>query len=207
MILLRLITIYTILIGLILGVSMAAPPGPVMTVIMKKSLGSVKAGFLVGMGAMTADLILLILVLLLKNYVDLKAYEPLTFILGGLYFIYLALKILSEVINKDVESRLESSADFSYLKGLFTGILNPMQIGWWLTAGLGIIEADGISPFYFFYIGIIVYVYLLCLVIYKTHARYQEKVSFVVNIFSIFVLLGFGSYFIFSFLILEGFHF
>ena len=33
-----------------------------------------------------------------------------------------------------------SNADFSYFKGLFTGILNPMQIGWWLTAGLSIIE-------------------------------------------------------------------
>jgi L-lysine exporter family protein LysE/ArgO len=195
------------LIGLTLGVSMAAPPGPVMTVIMKKSLSSIKSGFLVGMGAMTADLILLFLVLLLKNYVDLTAYEPIIFILGGLYFVYLALKILNEVINTNRMKESESNTDFSYFKGLFTGILNPMQIGWWLTAGLSIIEADGISPFYFFYLGIIVYVYLLCFVIYKTHAKYQEKVSFVVNIFSIFVLLVFGSYFIFSFLVMDGLHF
>ena len=193
--------------GLVLGISMAAPPGPVMTMIMKKSLRSVTSGFLVGMGAMTADIILLAIVIFLRKIVNLTKFEPITFLLGGIYFIYLALKIGTELKNKNVQESPENIKDFSYFKGLITGILNPMQIGWWLTAGLSILEAEGISPFYFFYVGIVIYVYFLCLLIYRSHKKFQERVSLFVNVFSVFVLLGFGAYFIFSFFTLWGWHF
>lgn len=196
-----------IVIGFVLGVTMAAPPGPVMTVIMRKSLVDIKSGFLVGMGAMTADVILLLLLLLLKSYVNLKTYDPIIFILGGFYFIYLALDILLEFLHRERNNTTKIVSDYSYFKGLTTGLLNPMQIGWWLTAGLSIVESYGITPFYFFYIGIMVYIYFLSLIIYKSHAKYQDKVSLIVNAFSVTVLLAFGAYFILSFFIMEGIHF
>jgi threonine/homoserine/homoserine lactone efflux protein len=195
------ISLFIVITGLFLGLSMAAPPGPVMAMILKKSMDSVKSGFLIGMGAMTADLILLAIVYTLNKSVNLKSIMPEVFLLGGLYFIYLSLNIFLELTGKRRDTNQTTKENSSYLKGLTTGILNPMQIGWWLTAGLSILDTEGITPYYFFYMGIIIYVYVICILINKSYGKFEKKVSYSVNIFSILILFTFGLYFIYSFII------
>ena len=190
--------------GFFLGVSMAAPPGPVMTMIMNRALVSVKSGFWVGMGAMTADLILLAIVYELNASINLTLVEPFIFLLGGFYFIYLGIKIFRS-INEDEKGIVEEEKlHYSFSKGLTTGLVNPMQIGWWLTAGLSVIESNGLTTFYFFYAGIIAYVVLISFMINKSYLKFGEMLKYGVSVFSLFVLTGFGIYFIYSFILIAG---
>ncbi len=184
--------------GVILGISMAAPPGPVMTIIMNRSLNGVKQGFLVGMGAMTADIILLLVVLELNSVVNFSIVEPYVFLAGGLFFVYLAYKIFNKR-NEEIEDTHDEIRSGNYLRGLTVGILNPMQIGWWLTAGLGILRTEGITPYYFFYAGIIGYVLLFSFFINRAYIKFGSTLKKGISIFSVIVLLGFGIYFLYAF--------
>lgn len=184
--------------GIVLGISMAAPPGPVMSIIMNRSLNSVRSGFLVGMGAMTADLILLGLVYELNATVNFSMVEPFIFLIGGIFFVYLAYMIYHKRNDTDTELTNEAGKN-SYLRGLAIGIVNPMQIGWWITAGLGILRTEGITPYYFFYLGIIVYVFLFSLLINRTFIKFGSLMKTGISLFSILVLLGFAIYFIYAF--------
>lgn len=184
--------------GVVLGISMAAPPGPVMTIIMNHSLNSVRSGFLVGMGAMTADLILLSLIYELNATVNFSKIEPLIFLIGGIFFVYLAYMIYHKRNDTQPELTNETGKN-SYLRGLTIGIVNPMQIGWWITAGLSILRTEGITPYYFFYLGIIVYVFLFSLFINRTFIKFGSLMKTGISIFSIIVLLGFAIYFIYAF--------
>ncbi len=184
--------------GIVLGISMAAPPGPVMSIIMNRSLNSVRSGFLVGMGAMTADLILLGLVYELNATVNFSMVEPFIFLIGGVFFAYLAYMIYHKRNDTDTELTNEEGKN-SYFKGLAIGIVNPMQIGWWITAGLGILRTEGITPYYFFYLGIIVYVFLFSLLINRTFIKFGSLMKTGISLFSILVLLGFAIYFIYAF--------
>lgn len=187
--------------GIVLGISMAAPPGPVMTIIMNRSLIRVRSGFLVGMGAMTADIILLAIVYELNDIINFSTVEPYIFLIGGIFFLYLSYMIFYKRNENDIGTT-DRSGKNSYLKGLAIGIVNPMQIGWWLTAGLGILRTEGITPYYFFYGGIIVYVFLFSLLINRAFIKFGPRLKTGISLFSIVVLLGFAFYFLYSFSLL-----
>ncbi|MGP6206855.1 LysE family translocator [Cuniculiplasma sp. SKW3] len=199
------LTAFDILFGAFLGISMAAPPGPVMAMMFARSKVSVKSGFLVAMGAMTADITLMLIVLFFRSVIDLKKFESPIFLLGGLYFVYLGFKML-RVLNKGGSLMEDSSVEVkgNYYKGLSTGLVNPMQISWWLTAGLSVMEGFGVSPFYFFYAGIVIYTYSICYIINRSFLKFGQKFSLVIDTMSTIILLGFGIYFIFQFAIITG---
>ncbi|MCL4344822.1 MAG: hypothetical protein M1496_00450 [Candidatus Thermoplasmatota archaeon] len=196
------ITTFDIVFGAALGISMAAPPGPVMAMMFARSKVSLRSGFLVAMGAMTADITLMIIVFVFRDLVDLKRFETPIFLLGGIYFVYLSIKMMKSIrsggslIDEDDEN-----ITGSYARGLTTGLVNPMQISWWLTAGLSVMEGFGTSPFYFFYAGIVVYTYSICYIINRSFLKFGQKLSIAIDSVSAGVLMGFGVYFIWDFLV------
>ncbi len=196
------LTSFDILFGASLGVSMAAPPGPVMAMMFSRSKVSTKSGFLVAMGAMTADITLMFLVFIFREVIDLKRFESPIFLLGGIYFLYLSYKMYIALRNGGSllqDSTGEIKGD--YFKGLTTGLSNPMQISWWLTAGLSVMESFGTSPFYFFYAGIVVYTYLICYIINKSFLKFGQKLSLAIDAVSTGILMIFGIYFLVQFTI------
>src|SRR5437879_11216651 len=69
----------TVLAGMGIGLSLAAPPGPVNAVIASHAVTrSWRAGFLVGVGATTADTIFLAIAILARSVVaGIEPYSPL----------------------------------------------------------------------------------------------------------------------------------
>ena len=63
---------YLVLVGLALGFTLTIPPGPMNALIAVRSVRSLRAGITTGFGAMTADLVLGILVYLLHSLVNLS---------------------------------------------------------------------------------------------------------------------------------------
>ncbi len=178
------------ILGVVLGVSLAGPPGPVTAVLVRRASISVMKGVFVGFGAMTADFILMILTFLFRSRVNLSSYDGIIYLVGAFFFVLIAVLIIR---SKDVqEPRLYNSG---YLAGLSIGLINPLQIGWWLTAGLGFYTKFGILPFYFLFVGIVFWVFFLSALVYAFSTRYGNLVNLGIKLFSFCSLTAFGIYF------------
>lgn len=180
------------LFGMVLGVSLAAPPGPVISIMVDRASNSVKAGTLVGMGAMTADLILMFIVIVFRRVVNLEPYDSYIYLLGGSFFI-----LLSSMIVRGKKTVSAKSSGSGYFIGMSTGLVNPMQIGWWLTAGIGIFQKFSYTPFYFFWIGIVAWVIFLSVMVNRSVIKFGSKVRTGITYFSFITLIIFGGLFIF----------
>lgn len=180
-------------VGAFLGVSLAGPPGPVTAILVNRAMKSVSGGFSVGMGAMTADFILMVLIFLFGQITDLSRYNNYIYVLGAFFFFYLAYSIGRQ---RDESSPGERKGS-GYLAGLTIGLINPMQIGWWFTAELSVKQQFGYETFVFLFAGIVVWVIFLSYLIYKAAARYGRKVEAAVRVFSILSLGFFGVLFLY----------
>ena len=115
----------------IIGISIAAPVGPIGVLCIRRTLANGKtAGFVSGMGAATADMVYgaiaafgltAITGLLVENAFWLR-------IVGGVFLLYLGVKTFRE---KPSDKPAEASADgmwSMYLSTFFLTITNPMTI-------------------------------------------------------------------------------
>ncbi len=181
------------IVGAFLGVSLAGPPGPVTAILVNRAMKSVPGGISVGMGAMTADFILMVLILLFGQITDLSRYNNFIYVLGAFFFFYLAYSIGRQ---RDTDSAVERKGS-GYLAGLTIGLINPMQIGWWFTAGLSVKQKFGYETFVFLFIGIVIWVIFLSYLIFKAAAKYGKKVESGVRVFSVLSLGFFGALFLY----------
>jgi threonine/homoserine/homoserine lactone efflux protein len=183
------------LLGILLGVSLAAPPGPITSMIINRAyrgwLGAVK----VGLGAMTADFILMILTISIGTEFDLVKYVRYIYPIGAAFFIYLAYSILKE----KTAGKLDAELNGGYFAGVSVGILNPLQIGWWLTAGMGVYDRFGIITIVFLFLGALLWVFVLVYVIRYASRKFESKMEIWIKLFSSGFLLIFGAIFIFLF--------
>lgn len=174
--------IYSASLGLLLGLSLAAPPGPINAMIANESLNSFQKGFLVGLGAMTADAIFFFLTYYFERSIPLWILKYL-YILGSLVMLFLAYKVLK------TEQR-SIGRKGNYLIGLSVGITNPYQILWWLTAGISMINLFSIYMIPGFFAGILIWIITFPFMIWKVSSRF--KIQRFVKIFSFSILAIFS---------------
>ncbi len=186
--------------GIGLGLSIAAPPGPVNATIARDTITRSRlAGMLVGSGAMTADAIFLVITLIVGSAVHLSGVQSgAIFVLGaGVMFLMSFLTIRTFRQREDVlKEKVPEIERKSYLAGLTIGLTNPYQIFWWLTAGLSSISLFGPALVIGFFFGILLWItlfpYLLDLGVKRFSRLYAA-----VMIFSIATLLIFAIWFLF----------
>ena len=185
--------IIDLVVGSFLGVSLAAPPGPVTSMILRKSTSSVMSGLFVGFGAMTADLIMMILSILFEREFDLIRFE-FYFLISGAAFIF----IMAYFVGKSLGESVEEDLSGSYRKGFLVGIGNPFQIIWWLTSGIAFYLHFGIGVFYFIFLGTTGWVLFLSYVTFRTSRAYGEKTVRAASLLSLTILLLFGFYLLYE---------
>jgi|YelNatPaOPRAMG01_1025707.scaffolds.fasta_scaffold02929_6 threonine/homoserine/homoserine lactone efflux protein len=183
-----------LVLGVSLGVSLAAPPGPITAMIVDRSMTSVLKGFMIGMGAMSADFTLMIITLGFRSAIDLGFYDGYIFLIGGIFFILLSVGVLRSRYSDNIKS---SGKNMNYFSGLLLGLVNPMQIAWWFTAGLSVFQRFGIEPFYFLFMGIVLWVAFLTYAINRSVVKYGKKLAEGIKLFSFVILLSFGLVFIY----------
>lgn len=124
--------------GLLLGFSAAIPLGPINIMIMTAALSSFLRAFAIGLGAMSADVLYLLLLSFgvleyLQNELILKAIG----IFGICYLFFISWLIFKGANNQiKLEKTLDKDkAQFAknYFKGLFATLSNPYTIGFWLS--------------------------------------------------------------------------
>jgi RhtB (resistance to homoserine/threonine) family protein len=140
-----------------------ASPGPDLALVMRNSLmGSKKAGTWTAIGIGTGILVHVVLVLLGLGIVITRSeiLYSLIRLAGAFFLLYIGLKTLTHLISsrrksaqndseqeKVVEIKSEISARHAFMSGLFTNLLNPKVILFFLGLFSSIITQN--HPFYF----------------------------------------------------------
>ena len=126
---------YSLLQNILLGLTLAAPIGPVNLEIIKRGLHSgFKQAFLTGFGAMCADTTYLILIFFgltsFLNFVFMKIFLG---IAGSLILIYLGVMSAIVVFRKAdaTENKPHRLFKTSFVTGYVLAISSPMTIVWW----------------------------------------------------------------------------
>jgi threonine/homoserine/homoserine lactone efflux protein len=154
--------------GIVFGVALAAPPGPMNAIIAEESvIRGWLSGFTAGLGAMTADFCFFLLALFgVVTFVrNAPTVRGLMILAGGLlmlYFAYGAVEDARAQFVADGGVPADSGADDpdgnalaagfgasaagdaetgrGFRKAFVLAITNPYQIAFWLTVGVGLLE-------------------------------------------------------------------
>ena len=173
---------------------MAAPPGPINSLMIERSIKSLYDGAKIGLGAMTADFIFMILIFAFQKTINFSYFLPIIYLAGALVFFYIAINMKLH----PAESTINEFSFYGYFKGLGTGLVNPYQIIWWLSAGLAIFETFGYTLFYFFFIGICLWIICITTLVHHSYLKYGEVLKKILTNFSFVVLLIFSAIFIYE---------
>ena len=122
---------YSLLQNIILGLSLAAPIGPVNLEIIKRGLNSgFKQAFLTGAGAMSADTTYLTLIFFgLISFLNIAFIKIVLGTAGSFILIYLGLVSVKEFFHRAVvENQSRRMYGSSFITGYVLAISSPMTI-------------------------------------------------------------------------------
>jgi threonine/homoserine/homoserine lactone efflux protein len=200
---------YTLLQNILLGLTLAAPIGPVNLEIIKRGLrAGVKQAFLTGAGAMSADTTYLILIFFgLASFLNMSFMKILLGIGGSVVLIYLGAMSTKDFLHKSAPDKNQTRRLFknSFVTGYVLAIASPMNMVWW-TGVFGALLASqtrtqtNITAFFSclsILLGCFLWVFFLACALHWGKKIINEKIirliSFVAGIF----LIGFGIYFMY----------
>ena len=123
--------------GILLGLGVAIPIGPLNILIMNYSLSSFGRGFALGMGAMSADILYFVLLSfgVLVVFDNTWIFKSIA-IFGAIFLLYMAwacYKNASKMLAKISNTERGESLLACYLKGLGLNSINPFIVGFWLS--------------------------------------------------------------------------
>ncbi|WP_276270887.1 LysE family translocator [Haloarcula litorea] len=130
--------------GVVFGLALAAPPGPMNAVIAEESaLRGWDAGFAAGLGAMTADACFFVLSLVGVTAVvrETPTLERGMLAVGGLLMLWFAYGAVADAnALSTVEAGDVDDASRGFRKALVLALTNPYQVLFWLTVGVGLLR-------------------------------------------------------------------
>lgn len=185
--------------GLLLGFSAAVPLGPINIMIMTAALSSFVSAFAIGLGAMSADVLYLLLLSFgvleyLQNETVLKAVG----IFGICYLLFISWLIFkganSEVKFEKSQSVGKSEFAKNYAKGLFATLGNPYTIGFWLSVATlaGSFGANAWAMVTGLIVAIGLWITLMPLAVFKSSKLISPKFIKYVSYACAAVLVGFA---------------
>ncbi len=185
--------VFELAFGLVLGFSLTIPPGPMNAFIVSQSVRSFREGVTAGLGAMSADLFLGLLVYAVHSVVDLSAGLRWIYLAGAAVMVVLAVSVLRGASRNPPP---EATGLRTYTKALGLGVSNPFQIVWWLTAGLAFAYLGGWVLFLGLFGAIAVWVVAFP---YAVHAGTERRpsVARAVVVVSGVVIFAFAAYFVY----------
>ena len=184
--------------GFLLGMGAAVPLGPINILIMNNALKNYKSAVLIGFGAMSADLLYLILILLGITTVFDKPFVLNTLgVLGSIFLLYLAYLIFKGR-NKPLQANKEISHSKNlitfYLQGFALTFINPYTVAFWLSIA-GYTTHKHLEPFMTIFgmmCAIFLWVTFMPYFVHKSKHRISKKTAYYFNLFSSILLFGFG---------------
>jgi len=128
--------------GMSIGVALAAPIGPINIEIIKRGIqGGYRHGWLVGLGALSADTVYAGLIVSgLTPVADSPTLRVPLFLAGAIMLCYVGYRSIRTSLNGDsVDDTGSVAGRRSYVTGLLMAVFNPMGIVYWLSVGAALV--------------------------------------------------------------------
>ncbi len=140
--------------GIALGLSLAAPPGPMNALIAKESARSGWAnGVRLGMGAPVADVVWLVVLLFgLGRILDGPGVLRIAGALGAVLMAYFAFDTWTSHDVRAADRRP------TFMAGFAAALTNPYQAAWWLSGGFVFLQSQGVVGVFGLILGIFTWV-------------------------------------------------
>jgi L-lysine exporter family protein LysE/ArgO len=200
---------YTLLQNILLGLTLAAPIGPVNVEIIKRGLNSgFHQAFLTGAGAMCADATYLTLIFFgLTSFLNNDFSKISLGIAGSFILIYLGAISVRDFFKNDAAANDRQRRIFkhSFVAGFALAISSPMTIVWW-TGVFGAIMASqgraqtGLAAFLSclsILLGCFLWVFSLAVALHWGKKIINEQITRLVSMIAGLFLVGFGIYFLY----------
>lgn len=193
---------------IVLGLSLAAPIGPVNAAQLDKGI---KNGFLhawlVGLGATVADAIYMLLVFVgVVQLLDLPFIQTALWLFGFIVLVYTGFESIlgvRDVTTSGYEIRSKSSYRKSFLSGFFISLFNPLTIVFWLgifgSILAKIVTENELQTVLMYsgaiFIGITIWDITMALLASNLRRFLTNRLLVTISILSGVSLIGFGFYF------------
>ncbi len=191
--------------GMFVGVALAAPIGPINVEIVRRGLrGGFLHGWLVGVGAVSADTIYCALVVSgIAPLADSALLRVPLYLAGAAVLTFLGITGLRTALFREDIDTSEPEAKQSYITGFLMAALNPLGIVYWLSIGAALVasavarEGRGGAPILVggVFVGILCWVTLLSGMAQAGRRFVSEAVLRWVGAVGSLMLLGFAAYF------------
>ena len=133
--------------GMTIGVALAAPIGPINIEIIKRGIqGGYMNGWLVGLGALSADTVYAALIVSgLTPFADSPTVRVPLFLAGAGMLTWVGVSSIRAALNGvGIDQRGGPVGRKSYLTGLLMAVFNPMGIVYWFSVGAALV-ADAVE--------------------------------------------------------------
>lgn len=195
--------------GLVLGISIAAPVGPIGIICIRRTLMyGMASGFVSGLGAATVDAIYGCVGVFGVSIVSvfLSDYRIHLHFLGGVFLLYLGYNTFKAAPAKITGSVNKKGIVKAYLSTAGLTISNPITIlsfaGIFAGLGVGINESDYFAAFFLLtgvFMGALLWWLFLNFLVDKLRHSFDEKLLKIINKICGFVLVAFGIFSLCSF--------
>jgi len=200
---------YYLLQNIFLGLTLAAPIGPVNLEIIRRGLRSgFRQAFFTGAGAISADATYLVLIIFgMTTFLTIPHIKLFLGIAGSAVLIYLGIISARVFFRRPVNSGHHRRQLFknSFATGYVMAITSPMTIAWW-TGVFGALFAaqpatvTNLSAFLsclFILLGCFLWVFCLALALHYGKKYITEKTTGFISLIAGIFLTGFGLYFMY----------
>lgn len=184
--------------GFLLGLGAAIPLGPINILIMNNALKSYKMGVALGFGAMSADILYLVLILAgMIGFFNNSTFLNVVGLVGSVFLLYLAYDIFKNREKKlDVQTQTVKTKNIFkiYIEGFILTLFNPYTIIFWFSiAGY---TANKNLDIVFTLLGmissIILWTTLMPYLVHRSKHKISQRVSKYLSIVSALILFCFA---------------
>ena len=195
--------------NIILGISLAAPIGPVNVEVIRRGLNfGFFPAFLLSIGAASADTTYLLLIYFgLSSFIKVPIIKTLIWVFGGFVLLYLGFRSIKIFkVKVELNKSVPKTGRNSFISGYLITISNPMTIVWWTgvfgsilgTSIYNVSKTIALLNSLTIIIGVILWFFALSLILHWGKRFFKEKYVKYVNLTAGIILVGFGLYFLYN---------
>lgn len=180
--------------GFILGLGAAVPIGAINILIMNHALKSYKSAVAIGFGAMSADIVYLLVILFgLASVFNNPSVVYILGLLGSLFLGYMALLVFQGRNKRlDTTEKVVSSKNLlkNYLQGFILTSINPYTIAFWLSIASYTANKtlDPIITLTGMLSAILLWITLMPYFVHKSKHKISENISYLMSLGSALIL-------------------
>jgi len=198
--------ILTLLKNIVLGISLAAPIGPVSAAAIKNGMrGGFFPAFSTGLGAASADTTILLLIYLgMARFIEIPSVQLVIWIGGSAILIYLGVTtILEKPGALEAETGGNTPIAGAFASGYVIAISSPITIVWWLGVFGAILtdtvrtatKLEALLSSLTIVLGVILWFVFLGAALHAGQRFVNERTFRAVSATAGIVIIGFGLYF------------